>query len=71
MSVYFIQPEGEPVVKIGYANSVFGRMNSLQVSHHRRLILKSRLGGACRAGRCFGSDGGVSLLRCFRKEELL
>lgn len=45
MSVYFIQPEGEPVVKIGFASHVFGRVAAHQVSNHRKLILVGLLDG--------------------------
>lgn len=39
MSVYFIQPDGERVVKIGRARNVFDRLAGLQTAHHRRLVL--------------------------------
>lgn len=37
MSVYFIQPEGEPAVKIGITSNVPARLSALQMAHHRPL----------------------------------
>ncbi len=45
MSVYFIQPEGEQVVKIGIAGDVRARLSALQMSHHRVLSVIGTMPG--------------------------
>lgn len=60
MCVYFIQPDGERVVKIGQAKNVFSRLYSLQTAHHRRLVLLAVLDGS-------DKEGEVELHRRFAK----
>ena len=37
--IYFIQPENEPVVKIGYAKEIKKRLIQLQISNYQKLRL--------------------------------
>lgn len=39
MSIYFIQPEGEPAVKIGQTGNVPARLSALQMAHHKPLAV--------------------------------
>jgi hypothetical protein len=59
MTIYFVQPENEPFVKIGYASNVVARVRGLQVSNHKRLVLLGTLRGTVETEQ--------ALLRQFRK----
>ena len=45
MKVYFIQPNGEPVVKIGVSAVVGGRLSALSTSHYKDLVLLATMDG--------------------------
>src|SRR5438045_1216226 len=44
--IYFVQPQGRPFVKIGYARCVGARLQDLQVSHPEELILLGVIAGS-------------------------
>jgi hypothetical protein len=47
MTIYFVQPEGEPLVKIGYAkSSVAARIKTLQIANHRKLRILAQVSGS-------------------------
>jgi len=49
MTIYFLQPEGEPFVKIGHAASdVIERLTSLQIGNHRKLKVLAEVSGGRR-----------------------
>lgn len=44
-TIYFVQPEGEPFVKIGYTTEFVTRIRGLQTGNHRPLVVRMTFPG--------------------------